>query len=102
MAIMEISIVPIGTKTASLSRYVADAVKILQNEKNINYKLTSMGTIIEAESINKLFEIAEKMHNSVFSKSIERVVTTIKLDDRKDKNITMNNKIKSVEEKLKK
>jgi len=101
MVIMEISIVPIGTKTASLSKYVADVVNILKEEKGINYTLTSMGTIIEAVSIKKLFEIAEKMHNEVFKKNIKRVVTTIKIDDRKDKDNTIESKIKSVEEKLK-
>lgn len=101
MPIMEISIVPIGTKTVSLSQYVANAINVLQNEKNIKYTLTSMGTIIEAESVKKLLKIAGKMHNSVFNKKNKRVVTTIKLDDRKDKKVTMNNKIKSVEKKLK-
>jgi len=102
MAIMEISIIPIGTKTASVSRYIADAVKILQKEKNIKFNLTSMGTIVEADSIKKLLKIARKMHNEILKNEIERVVTSIKIDDRKDKKISMEGKIKSVEKKLEK
>ncbi|MDD5069879.1 MAG: MTH1187 family thiamine-binding protein [Candidatus Omnitrophica bacterium] len=62
---MEISIVPLGTETASVSGYVAQAVKILKEQKGIKYEITSMGTIIEADSVVKLLDIAGKMHKSV-------------------------------------
>ncbi len=47
MAMVEVGVVPVGTKTPSVSKYVAKAVKILQAEKDIKYELTAMGTIIE-------------------------------------------------------
>jgi len=100
MAIMEISVVPIGTKGPSLSGYVARAIDILKKESDIKYQLTSMGTIIEARSIEKLLSVAGKMHSILFSDEVKRVVTTIKLDERKDKDLTMNGKVKSVEDKL--
>ena len=100
MAVMEISVVPIGTKSPSLSRYVAEVLKILEREPDIKYQLTSMGTIIEADSSEKLLSVAGKMHSIPFSDEIKRVVTTIKLDERKDKELTMEGKVKSVEEKL--
>lgn len=100
MPIMEISIIPIGTKTASVSRYVAEAVKVLKKEKGIKYTLVSMGTIIEADSVERLLEIAGKMHRIVFCKEVKRVVTTIKIDERKDKKLTMEGKIKSVKQKM--
>lgn len=99
---MEISIVPIGTKSPSLSRYVAGILNFLEKEKDIKYQLTSMGTIIEATSTEKLLSVAAKMHAIPFSEEVKRVVTTIKLDERKDKELTMEGKVKSVEEKLKK
>ena len=102
MAVMEISVVPIGTKSPSLSRYVAGVLKVLKNESDIKYELTSMGTIIEAESVEKLLSVAGKMHGIPFSEEVKRVVTTIKIDERKDKELTMDGKVKSVEEKLKK
>ncbi len=101
MAVMEISVVPIGTKNPSLSRYVAGAIEVLKNEPDIKYQLTSMGTIIEAKSIEKLLSVAGKMHSTLFSDEVKRVVTTIKLDERKDKELTMEGKVKSVEGKLK-
>lgn len=101
MPIMEISIVPLGTKTVSVSNYVATSIKMLKGQKNIKYTLTSMGTIIEADSIEKLLNIASKMHNAVLKGDIKRVVTAIKIDDRKDKKITIKSKINAVQKKLK-
>ena len=100
MTIMEIAIVPVGTKTASVSKYIASSIEILKKEKSIKYKLTSMGTIIEADSVERLLGIATKMHNRVLNHRVKRVVTTVKIDDRKDKKLTMAKKIKSVERKL--
>lgn len=100
MPIMEISIVPLGTRTASVSKYVAKAIKTLGNKRGIKYQLTSMGTIIEANSVEQLLDIAGKMHKAALSSKIKRVVTTIKIDDRKDKKLTAKGKIRSVQKKL--
>ena len=98
---MEISIVPLGTKTVSVSKYVANSIEVLKKEKGIRYKLTSMGTIVEADLVERLLGIAGKMHNKILNGRVKRVVTTIKIDDRKDKKLTMAKKIKSVRKRLK-
>jgi uncharacterized protein (TIGR00106 family) len=101
MAIVEISVIPLGTKTPSVSRYVADALKTLEKEKDIKYELTSMGTITIIEGdLEKVLDLAKKMHASVFDKEVLRVVTIIKIDDRRDKPLSIEGKIRSVEEKL--
>jgi len=41
MAIMEINIIPLGTETPSVSKYIAQAVKVLK-EKGTKYELTSL------------------------------------------------------------
>jgi uncharacterized protein (TIGR00106 family) len=99
VVIMEISIVPVGTKTASVSTYVAASLSVLENEKGINYELHPMGTVIEADSLEKLLELAKKMHESVLGNEIQRVVTSIKIDERKDKTVSMRGKVTSVENK---
>jgi uncharacterized protein (TIGR00106 family) len=101
MAVMEISIVPLGTKTPSVSKYVADALKILEKEEEIKYKLTSMGTVVEGD-LDKILDLAKRMHEAVLEdKEVLRVITTIKIDDRRDKPLSIEGKIKSVKEKLK-
>ena len=99
MAILEISVVPIGVDGTSLSPYVADCIRILKQEK-VRYELTAMGTNIEGE-LKDLLRIALKMHQAPFKKGAPRVLTTIKIDDRKDKKGTLTGKKKAVQKKLK-
>ncbi len=96
MPIMEINIIPLGTKTPSVGRYIASALKVLKKEKDTKYELTAMGTIVEADSLDFLLNLAKKMHGAVLSEEIDRVVTTIKIDDRKDKKLTIEEKVRSV------
>ena len=98
MPIMEVKILPLGTKTASVSEYVVNALKVL-NKNDIKYELTSMGTIMEADSVEYLFDMAKQMHKAALSQ-INRVVTFIELDERIDKELTIEGKLKSAQEKL--
>jgi uncharacterized protein (TIGR00106 family) len=98
MAILEISVVPIGTSDTSLSTYVADCLRILEKER-VRYELSSMGTNIEG-NLQDLFKIALKMHQTPFKKGALRVVTTLKIDDRRDKKGTLEGKKKAVQKKL--
>lgn len=98
MAIMEICLIPIGTKETSVSKYVASASKILDKE-GIKHELNPMGTVIQADPY-KCFEIARKMQEEVFDAGSDRVYTVIKMDDRRDKDHDMDYKVKSVKSKL--
>ena len=100
MAIAEISIIPIGTKTPSVSGYVAAAIKVLQREKDVKYELTAMGTIIEGD-LNNILRVTRKMHEEAFGDGIARVLTTVKIDDRRDKPSNIETKIGSLRGKLK-
>ena len=95
MALVEISVIPLGTPTPSLSQYVARSVKILEGEKDIKYELTAMGTIIEGD-LERVLTLARKMHEAVFNAGVMRVVTTIKIDDRRDKASGMDSKMESL------
>lgn len=99
MAMIDISIVPVGTQSPSVSKYVAGAVRILQSEPGIRYELTAMNTIIEGD-LEHLLILAGRMHRSAFDAGVKRVVTTIRIDDRRDKPLTMQGKIMAVKEKL--
>jgi uncharacterized protein (TIGR00106 family) len=98
MAVIEVSVVPLGTKTPSVSSYVARALGILEKAEGIKYELTPMGTIIEGD-LDKILELAKEMHEITFDPEVQRVVTTIKIDDRRDKSLTMEGKITSVRRK---
>jgi uncharacterized protein (TIGR00106 family) len=93
--VAEVSIVPIGTADASISRYIAASLEVLEAKKDLSYRLTPMGTVIEGPLV-KVLEAIRDMHEVPFSKGAQRVVTSIKIDDRRDKAVTMNGKLESV------
>ena len=99
MAIAEISVVPLGTKTPSVSSYVARAVKILEREKDIKYEITAMGTIVEGD-LDRILAVVKKMHEETFGEGVARVLTTVKIDDRRDKTQGMKGKVASLKKKL--
>ncbi|HEY93101.1 MAG TPA: MTH1187 family thiamine-binding protein [Dehalococcoidia bacterium] len=99
MALVEISVIPMGTSTPSVSQYIAQAVKVIEGEKDIKYELTTMGTIIEGD-LEQVLTLVRKMHEAVFNAGIMRVVTTIKIDDRRDKPSSISSKMESLKKQL--
>ncbi|BDG46525.1 MULTISPECIES: MTH1187 family thiamine-binding protein [Parageobacillus] len=103
MAIVDVTVIPLGTPTPSVSEYVAEMQKVLEMYKRdgkIDFMLTPMNTIIEGE-LSVLFEVIQAIHEVPFSKGIQRVATNIRIDDRRDKKRRMADKIASVQEKMK-
>jgi uncharacterized protein (TIGR00106 family) len=95
--IAEISVIPIG-KGVDLASYVARVVKII-DESGLDYKLNAMGTVVEGDS-DRVFDLIKKCHNKMLELS-ERVYTTVKIDERKDKKEKMlEHKVKAVEKEL--
>lgn len=99
MAVAEISVVPIGTGSPSVSGDVAAAVSALRSDKKLKYQLTPMGTIIEGD-VKDILRAAGRMHRAVLDGGALRVLTNIKIDDRRDKPLTMRGKVASVKGKL--
>jgi uncharacterized protein (TIGR00106 family) len=98
MAVVEISVVPVGVQTTSLSSYVAQAIKVLK-ASGLQYEMTAMGTIISGD-LDEIWAILKEMHESCFQLSAPRVLTQIKIDDRRDKAGSPEQKIRSVIEKM--
>jgi len=100
MAIVDITVIPVGTGTPSVSEYVAEIQRVLQQyEGRIRYQLTPMSTLIEGDLI-LLMQIVQKLHEVPFQKGLQRVCTNIRIDDRRDKENTMERKLQSVQAKL--
>ena len=99
MAIVEVSIIPVGTKTPSVGKYVARAISVLEHQRDVAYKLTPMGTVIQGD-LDRVLSIVRQMHESGFAEEVQRVLTTITIDDRRDKASTMEGKVLSVQNKL--
>jgi len=94
VAIAEVSIIPIGTKSTSLSSYVAACIRALEGS-GLTYKVHGMGTNIEG-NLKDLFDVILKMHEVPFEAGALRVVTSIKIDDRRDKAASAKEKVQAV------
>ena len=100
MAVVEISVAPLGTATPGVSSYVAACVELVA-KSGLKYQLTPMGTVIEGD-IDDILPVLRQMHEVPFSKGAERVSTLIKIDDRRDEGSHgLQGKIDSVIDKMK-
>jgi uncharacterized protein (TIGR00106 family) len=97
--IVELSVVPVGTGETSVSSYVKAAIKIIE-ETDLDYEVNSMGTCVQGEW-DEIFSTLKAVHDELAKMGCNRIVTTVKIDDRRDKAVHMEDKIRSVEEKLK-
>jgi uncharacterized protein (TIGR00106 family) len=101
MAIADITVIPIGTNTTSVSGAVAEIHQMLKKtDKPIKFELTPMSTIIEGD-IDVLFEIIREIHELPFKSGHQRTATNIRIDDRRDSaGSSMEGKLRSVREKI--
>lgn len=98
MAVVEVTIAPMGVG-ASISSYVAACHKVLEQATDLKHQLTPMATIIEGD-LDRILEVIRQMHEVPFGNGAQRVSTLIRIDDRRDKELTMAGKIKAVRDKL--
>jgi uncharacterized protein (TIGR00106 family) len=96
--VAEITVVPLGTGSPGVSEYVAACMGVLEKNKKISYRLTPMGTILEGP-LDEVLSVTREMHEVPFKKGALRVSTTLKIDDRRDKALSMEGKLKSVRRK---
>jgi len=93
--VAEVAVVPVGTGDAGLSHYIAACLEILEGREDLSYQLTPMGTVIEG-SLEKVLDVARQMHEVPFNRGASRVVTSLKIDERRDKPSTMASKVEAV------
>lgn len=99
MAVVEVVVVPLGTASPSLSGYVAGVEKVLDRYGELKHTLTPMSTVVEGD-LDTILKAIREMHEVPFSMGVKRVATRINIDDRRDRELTMEGKLRSVEQKL--
>lgn len=98
MALLQLTIIPLGTGTPSVGEYVADIQRALEKE-NIPFRLNDMGTVIEGEA-GQLLALVAKIYELPFQRGARRVVTQMVIDDRRDKHVAIGDKIEAVQTRL--
>lgn len=95
--IVDFCLVPIGVGV-SVSRYIAECENIL-SDAGLKTQLHANGTNIEGEW-EAVFAAIKRCHERVHEMGAPRISSTIRLGTRTDREQTMEDKIKSVQEKL--
>jgi uncharacterized protein (TIGR00106 family) len=95
--IADLCVVPVGVGV-SVSRYVAACESVLK-EAGLSIRLHAHGTNIEGEW-DQVLSAVKRCHEVVHEMGAPRVSTNLRLGTRTDRSQTMEDKIRSVEEKL--
>jgi uncharacterized protein (TIGR00106 family) len=98
MAIAAVSITPVGVGV-SVSRYVTAALRVVRAQDRVRYRLDPMFTTLEGD-IADVFDLVRRMQDTVFEAGAQRVGIVIKIDDRRDREVRMEDKVRVVEESL--
>ena len=95
MAIVAVSIAPVGDGV-SVSRHVAAALQVVREQDRVRHRLDPMFTTLEGD-LDEIFALIRSMQEAVFAAGAQRVGTVIKIDDRRDRRVAMEDKIRAVE-----
>ena len=98
VVIADFSIVPIGLGVTSVGKQIAEAINAIKELDGIRCTITPMSTILEAESIETILEAVKVAHEALYKMGIKRIESILRIDDRRDKTRTMEEKVKHIEE----
>jgi uncharacterized protein (TIGR00106 family) len=80
----------------SLSKYVRQSVKVIDQYPGIRVQHTPMSSIIEADNIDQILDVTKDAHEKMFEAGAQRVSTLLRIDDRRDKPRRMEDKTKAI------
>ncbi|HEC80929.1 MAG TPA: MTH1187 family thiamine-binding protein [Thermoplasmatales archaeon] len=94
MIIAQISVSPVGVGT-DLHEYVKAAVEDIK-KSGVKFEVNAMATVVEVPDLSTLFEVVGRAHNAVLRLGAKRVITELKIDDRRDKEASVESKVAAV------
>ena len=99
MATADLTVIALGRAEASASAYIAEIQRRLAAQDRVGYRMHAMGTSLEGETADVLALVGE-LHAVPFELGIPRVYTVLKLDERRDRPQTLDDKVESVRRRL--
>ena len=97
----EISIIPIsGQGDTSMSKEIASAFDAIKKVEGVKATLTALGTQIEAGSMDEIIQAIRAAHEAAKRGGAIRIISSVRIDERLDKAQSLQDKVRSVEQKL--
>ena len=99
MATADLTVIALGRAEVSASAYIAAIQRKLAQQDRVKYVMHAMGTSLEGSTADILALVGE-LHAVPFEQGIPRVYTVLKLDERRDREQTLEDKVASVQQRL--
>ena len=98
-ALADICLTPVGTSSSSIGEFVAHAVAVLRRHREVKVEVNSTCTSLEGELSDVTNAITDCIEAT--AKMGVRVVSSVHIDVRSDKELTIEESKKSIQEKVK-
>jgi uncharacterized protein (TIGR00106 family) len=92
MAVAELCLFPLGTESPSVGKYLEPVIEIIKGS-GLKYQVCPMGTVVEG-SVEEILDLVRLCHEAILRAGAKRVVISLKIDDRVDKPLTIEGKVK--------
>jgi len=99
VATADLTVIALGRAEASASEYIAEIQRRLAAQDRVRYEMHAMGTSLEGATADILAVFGE-LHAVPFEMGIPRVYSILKLDERRDREQTLADKVESVRRRL--
>lgn len=94
MYLAHLSVMGLPSDGASVGRYVRQGIEVLQ-ASGLKHEVHAMGSEIEAERLEDIFEVVRRMDEVLSAQGAERVTISLKIDHRRDKHADLSSKVRS-------
>ncbi len=88
--------IALGRPDASASAYIAEIQRRLAAQSRVRYRMHAMGTSLEGATEDILAVVGE-LHAVPFEMGLPRVYSILKLDERRDRAQSLDDKVASVQ-----
>jgi uncharacterized protein (TIGR00106 family) len=99
LATADLTVIAIGREGASAGDVIAEIQRRLGRQQRVRFQMHAMGTALEG-SVEDILAVVGELHAVPFELGIPRVYTVLKLDERRDREQSLEDKVRSVEERL--
>ena len=99
MATAELTVIPSGREGASAGDVIAEIQRRLAAQDRVRYRLHAMGTELEGSTADILALVGE-LHTLPLESGYPRTYTVLKLDERRDREQSLDEKVESVQGRL--
>ena len=91
MIVADFALIPLGSGT-SAGKYIRAVYEVL-SESGVKFLPGPMTTSVEAQNFDELFGIIRKANEKMAEMNVKRIITTVSIDYRIDKEISIDSKL---------